>query len=85
MKKIIDGLEIEFDEAKASDWHMFNILRKSDGANQYEQVSLLFEAIEYMTDQTEQSIVAHLGGDEAQVADVIKFTAKVIEEATSKN
>ena len=85
MKTKINGLSIEIDEAKASDWHMFSILRRSEGASQYEQVSLMFEAIEYMTDQTEESIVEHLGGETAQVADVIKMASEIVKAATVKN
>lgn len=81
----IDGLKVEIDQAKASDWHMFNILRKADGASSNEQIAIMFEAIEYMTDQTEQSIVEHLGGDTAQAADVLGIANRIIQAATSKN
>lgn len=85
MKRTIDGLKVEIDQAKASDWHMFSILRKADGASSNEQIAIMFEAIEYMTDQTEQSIVEHLGGDTAQAADVLGIANRIIQAATSKN
>ncbi|MBR3326770.1 MAG: hypothetical protein IKG22_05545 [Atopobiaceae bacterium] len=85
MKVEIDGLQVEIDQTKASDWHMFSILRKTDGASSNEQIAIMFEAIEYMTDQTEQSIVEHLGGDTAQAADVLNIANRIIQAATSKN
>ena len=81
----IDGLKVEVDTKKASDWHAFNLIRKAQGANQLDQLSVLFEFVEYVTDQTEESIIAHLGGDTAQVADVVALVAKIVSAATPKN
>jgi len=81
----IDGLKVEVDSKKASDWHAFSLLRKANGADQFEQLAVLMELIEYITDQTEESIVAHLGGDTAQAADVIALVSGIIKAATPKN
>lgn len=86
MKEIeIDGLAVKIDEGKASDWHMLGILRRMRGASEYDQLDILFEAIEYMTDQSEESIVGHLGGDTAQVQDVISLASNIIGAASGKN
>ena len=82
---VIDGLAVTVDRAKMSDWHTFRILREADGAGQYAQVEAMFKVIEHATDQTEESIVAHLGGESAQAADVIALCTKIIEAAAPKN
>lgn len=81
----IDGLKVSIDQGKASDWHSFSLLRKANGASQFDQLACLMELVEYISDQTEDSIVAHLGGDTAQAVDVIAFVSKVIQAATPKN
>lgn len=85
MKATIDGLKVEIDQAKASDWHTFSLLRKAKGEDQLGQLDVLLELVEYVSDQTEESIVAHLGGDSAQAAEVIEFITEVIKAATPKN
>ena len=50
-----------------------------------EQLDILFEFVEYVTDQTQESIIAHLGGDTAQVKDVVSMLSKLVEAATPKN
>jgi hypothetical protein len=45
----------------------------------------MLEFIGYVTDQTEESIIEHLGGDTAQVADVVSLVAKIVSAATPKN
>ena len=82
---IIDGLAVAIDAAKMSDWYTFRILREADGAGQYKLVDAMFKVIEHATDQTEESIIAHLGGDSAQAADVIDLCGKIIQAATPKN
>jgi len=81
----IDGLKVEVDSRKASDWHAFNLIRKAQDANQFDQLSVMLEFIGYVTDQTEESIIEHLGGDTAQVADVVSLVAKIVSAATPKN
>lgn len=85
MRVEIGGLKVEIDTDKAADWHTFSILRKSDGANGYGQLAVLFEVIEYMTDQSEASIVEHLGGESAKASDVINLATEIVQAATSKN
>lgn len=82
---IIDGLAVHIDRERMSDWSTFRILREADGKGQYAMVDAMFKVIEHATDQTEESIVAHLGGDGAQAADVIALCTKIIEEAAPKN
>lgn len=81
----IDGLAVRIDRAKMSDWKTFNILRHASSMNQYEQIDALFQVIEHATDQTEKSIVEHLGGETAQAADVLNLCARIITESTPKN
>lgn len=86
MRKVtVDGLAVGIDDAKASDWHTLSILRMLDGANMYTQLSVMVELVEYVTDQTENSIVGHLGGDTAQASDVVALLGKIVEAATPKN
>lgn len=85
MKKTIDGLEVKVDTKRAADWHAFSLIRKASGADQLGQLAILLELVEYITDQTEESIVAHLGGDTAQAADVLSMVSKIIQAATPKN
>lgn len=81
----IDGLKVAIDQAKASDWHTFSLLRKANGKSEFEQFDILMELVEYITDQTEESIVAHLGGDSAQASEVIALVSQIIKAATPKN
>lgn len=85
MKATIDGLNVNIDQKKASDWHSFSLLRKASGESQFEQLAVLLELIEYITDVDEDIIVEHLGGDTAQAADVIALVSKIIQAATPKN
>ena len=85
MKKTIKGLKVDIDQAKASDWHSFSLLRKANNADQFDQLAVLLELIEYITDVNEDIIVEHLGGDTAQAADVIALVSKIIQAATPKN
>ena len=85
MKKTIKGLKVEIDQAKASDWHSFSLLRKANKADQFDQLAVLLELIEYITDVDEASIVEHLGGDTAQASDVIALVSEIIKAATPKN
>ena len=85
MNTNIDGLKVEIDPAKASDWHAFSLLRQANGKSQFEQFDVLMELVEYITDQTEDSIVAHLGGDTAQAAEVVALVSRIIQAATPKN
>ena len=85
MKKTIDGLAVNIDQAKASDWHAFSLLRKANGKSQFDQLAVLLELIEYITDVDEDIIVEHLGGDTAQASDVIALVSKIIQAATPKN
>ena len=82
---VIDGLSVHIDRAKMSDWHTFNILRHADGKGQYEVVNAMLAVIEHATDQTEESIVDHCGGETAQAADVLDLCSKIIQEAAPKN
>lgn len=82
---IIDGLAVHIDRERMSDWRTFRILREADGKGQYAMVEAMFKVIEHATDQTEESIVEHLGGDDAQAADVIDLCTKIIEAAAPKN
>lgn len=85
MKVEIDGLKVNIDQKKASDWHSFSLLRKANGESQFDQLAVLLELIEYITDTDEGKIVEHLGGDTAQAADVIALVSKIIQAATPKN
>jgi hypothetical protein len=83
---IIDGLAVHIDKERMSDWRTFRILREAERQeNQYALVDAMFKVIEHATDQTEESIVAHLGGDDAQATDVIALCTKIIEAAAPKN
>lgn len=81
----IDGLQVEVNQERASDWHAFNLIRKASTAPQMEQLDIMFEFVEYVTDQTEESIISHLGGETAQVADVVSLLSKIVSAATPKN
>ena len=81
----IDGLAVRIDPVKLADWHTFSIIRRMQGAGQFQQLEAMFEIIEYATDQTEASIIAHLGGETAKAEDVIAIASKIIEAATPKN
>lgn len=81
----IDGLPVRIDREKMSDWKTFSILRKADGQGQYAVVDAMLAVIEHATDQTEESIVAHCGGEDAQAADVLELCSKIIKEAAPKN
>ena len=85
MKRTIDGLAVNIDQTKASDWHSFSLLRKANGESQFDQLAVLLELIEYITDTDEGKIVEHLGGDTAQASDVIALVSKIIQAATPKN
>ena len=85
MKKTINGLKVEIDQAKASDWHSFSLLRKANNADQFDQLAVLLELIEYITDVDEARIVEHLGGDTAQASEVIALVSEIIKAATPKN
>ena len=85
MKKTINGLKVEIDQAKAPDWHSFSLLRKANNADQFDQLAVLLELIEYITDVDEARIVEHLGGDTAQASEVIALVSEIIKAATPKN
>ena len=85
MKVEISGLNVSIDEAKASDWHTFSLLRKANGKGEFEQFDILMELVEYISDQTEESLVAACGGEGAQAADVIALVSQIIQAATPKN
>lgn len=85
MKKTIKGLKVDIDQAKASDWHSFSLLRKANNASQFDQLAVLLELIEYITDVDEARIVEHLGGDTAQASDIIALVSEIIQAATPKN
>lgn len=85
MKATIDGLKVNIDQAKASDWHSFSLLRKANNADQFDQLAVLLELIEYITDVDEAAIVEHLGGDTAQASEVIELVSEIIKAATPKN
>ncbi len=85
MKVEIDGLEVKVDTTRASDWHAFSLIRKASGEDQFGQLAVLLELVEYITDQTEDTIVAHLGGDTAKAADVLSMVSNIIKAATPKN
>lgn len=81
----VDGLEIAVDRAKLEDWHALSIIRRIHKADQFGQADLIFELIGYVTDQTEETIVAHLGGDSVSAQAVVDFIGKVFEAAAPKN
>lgn len=81
----IDGLQVEVNQERAADWHAFKLIRKASTASQMEQLDIMFEFVEYVTDQSEESILAHLGGETAQVADVVSLLSKIVSAATPKN
>ena len=85
MKASIHGPTVEIDTGKAADWHTFTLLRKANDLDQFGQFAVLMDIIEYITDQTEQSIVEHCGGDTAQASDVIALVSDIIKAATPKN
>lgn len=83
---VIDGLAVHVDQERMSDWKTFSILRKVSGSeNQYDQVDALLEIIGHATDQTEESIVRHLGGETARAEDVIALCVKIIQAVSPKN
>ena len=81
----IGGLTVTFDRAKMSDWYTFRLLKEADGKGQYALVDAMLKVIEHATDQTEETIVAHCGGDGAQASDVLDLCSKIIEAAAPKN
>ena len=85
MKVEIDGLQVEVNQERAADWHAFNLVRKAGNASQMEQLDIMFDFVSYVTDQDEGSIISHLGGDTAQVADVVSMLSKIVSAATPKN
>ena len=86
-KKEIDGLEFTVDRDKAGSWGALKMLRRArdlqdDGVG---QLDALLELVGYVTDVDVEAIVAHCGGDSAQVKDVAILTGKIISECFPKN
>lgn len=82
---IIDGLAVRIFPERMSDWHTFGIIRRMQGADNYTQLDAMFELIAHVSDQTEATIVEHLGGDTAKAEDVVGLAIKIVEAANPKN
>lgn len=81
----VGGLAVRIYPERAADWHTFGIIRRVGDMTQFEQLDAMFEIIAHCTDQTEQSIVSHLGGETAKADEVIALAIEIIQAATGKN
>lgn len=84
---VVDGMTIRIDESKLYSWRGYQIVKKLRGVEEItpDSFDVMLEYIAFVTDADENAIVEHLGGDDAQVVDVITLAAHIINELKIKN
>lgn len=82
----VDGLEVNVDTVKAGSWDAFKLLRKvREAKDELAQFDAAVELATYATDATEEKVVAHCGGEDAQFIDVVAAFSKIIAGCYPKN
>lgn len=82
----VEGLTVNVDTVKAGSWQAFKLLRKSfEAESDLDKFDVMLALMEYSTDQTEKKIVKHLGGNDAQFADVVRVVSQIVSECYPKN
>lgn len=81
----VDGLEVAINEKRIKSWQAFKIVSKLNGEFNMDTAQLMFEFISYVTDCDEAAIVEHCGGEDAQLEDVVRTAAQIINECYPKN
>jgi len=86
----VDGLEVHIYDGKLNTWTTYKLLRRfrelaadtgdiDDGA-----FEVLKAYVEHVTDATEERIVEHYGGDDAQTSDVVSMYVTLAAKITPK-
>ena len=82
----VEGLTVTVDTVKAGSWDAFKLLRKArEASTDLEQFDVLQELVEFATDATEERIVNHLGGKDAQMLDVVRIMSQIAAGCYPKN
>lgn len=82
----IEGLTVKVDTVKAGSWDAFKLLRKArEATTDLAQFDALQELVEFASDATEERIVKHLGGKDAQMLDVVRIMSQIAAGCYPKN
>lgn len=86
MRIEVDGLPVEIHENKLRDWRTIRLFAKLDTKVLTADVlDSLVWLVERISDATEEKIIEHCGGDDAQLEDVAKVFADILTAAYPKN
>ena len=68
-------------------WKAFNLIAAIDDADntEFQKVSAALEFVSYVTDTTAQEFIDGLGGDTANMMDVMAVCAEIIQAVAPKN
>lgn len=82
---VVDGFRLRVDLVKAASWTAFRKSGRIDYKNPtFDIIDKVFDLIEYVSDATEESIVAFCGGDDAARDDVLRLAVKISNEVWQK-
>lgn len=82
----VDGMEVTVYTERINTWKAFRLMRRIGTTFDVDSAFAMFEFLEYVTDATEDAIVAHLGGDEkSTIVEVATFASKILAECAPKN
>ena len=82
----VEGITVHVDTVKTGSWEAFKLLRKARQAeDELSQFDVMVELMAYATDQSEETVVGHLGGEAAQMVDVVRIVSQIVSECYPKN
>ena len=82
----IEGLAVTVYPAKARTWKAYRILRDAmHSPDDMQRFDALLALVAFATSVDEEAIIAHCGGDDASVEDVVRVASKIVAECTPKN
>lgn len=83
----VHGMEFKVYPERLRSWRVFKLIGAIDDENtsEFTRVAKAFELLEAVTDAKADDIVDSLGGDDADVMDVLGFVMDVITAVAPKN
>lgn len=82
----IEGLTVQVDTVKTGSWEAFKLLRKArEATDDLDQFDAMLSLMEFATDQTEETIVEHCGGADAQFIEVVRIISLIVAGCYPKN
>ena len=82
----VEGLTVTVDTVKAGSWDAFKLLRKArEATTDLAQFDALQELVEFATDASEERVIKHLGGEDAQFIDVVRIMSQIAAGCYPKN